>query len=71
MNSGTPSREQLIVHLTALGLDLDDASLEKLLPVYAGVISGAHRLATLDLGEAEPAMIFRQLRAARPEDDAR
>ena len=65
MQADPPSREQLKAQLAAVGLDLDDARLEALLPAYAGVLGGARRLASLDLGEAEPAMIFRHPR--RPE----
>jgi hypothetical protein len=58
MQSQTPSREQLRTQLAAAGVTLDDEQLSRLLPVYAGVLSGAHRLATLDLGDTEPAMTF-------------
>jgi hypothetical protein len=65
MQADAPTREELKVHLTALGLDLDDAGLDQLLPAYGGILSVARRLAGLDLGDVEPAMIFRQAR--RPE----
>ena len=58
MQSETPTLEQLRTQLTAIGITLDDERLSKLLPVYAGVVSGANRLAMLDLGETEPAMTF-------------
>lgn len=58
MQSETPSLEHLRTQLSAIGITLDDERLSRLLPVYSGVLSGAHRLATLDLGETEPAMTF-------------
>ncbi|MGD9895235.1 MAG: hypothetical protein AB7R89_10155 [Dehalococcoidia bacterium] len=58
MQSETSTLEQLRIQLTAVGLTLDDERLSRLLPVYVGVLSGANRLALLDLGETEPAMIY-------------
>ena len=62
MQSDVPTREQLRSQLAAIGIELDDARLEMLLPAYAGVLGGARRLAALDLGDAEPAMIYRHPR---------
>jgi hypothetical protein len=62
MQADAPTAEQLKAQLAAVGLELDNARLEVLLPVYAGVLSGTRRLAALDLGETEPAMIFRRPR---------
>jgi hypothetical protein len=62
MQAEAPTRNELKAHLAALGLDLDDAGLDQLLPVYGGIVSVARRLAGLDLGDAEPAMIFRHAR---------
>jgi hypothetical protein len=58
VQSATPSLEQLRAQLAAVGITLNDERLSRLLPVYSGVLSGAHRLAMLDLGNTEPAMIF-------------
>ncbi|MGH2587284.1 MAG: hypothetical protein ACRDJE_20405 [Dehalococcoidia bacterium] len=68
MQSDTATREQLKAQLAAAGLTLDDERLEALLPVYQGLLGGAQRLAALDLGETEPAVVLRWL---RPEPDAR
>lgn len=59
MQTEPPTREQLRAHLAAAGLTLDDTRLEALLPIYTGLISGARRIAALDLGETEPAITFR------------
>jgi hypothetical protein len=67
MQADAPTRDDLKTHLAALGLGLDDAGLDQLLPVYGGILSAARRLAGLDLGEVEPAITFRQPR--RPEAD--
>ena len=53
-------REQLRVQLDAVGLTLDESRLDSLLPIYAGLAQGARRIAALDLGETEPAMVFRR-----------
>jgi hypothetical protein len=58
MQSVTPTLEQLRTQVAATGITLDDELLSRLLPVYGGVLSGAHRLALLDLGETEPAMTY-------------
>lgn len=58
MQSVTLSLEQLRTQLAAIGITLDDEQLSRLLPVSTGVLSGAHRLAALDLGATEPAMIY-------------
>jgi hypothetical protein len=65
MQADTSNREHLKTHLAAIGVELDDARLDQLLPVYGGILSAARRLASLDLGEAEPAMTFRH--TLRPE----
>ncbi len=52
-------REQLRATLRATGLEASDARVEQLLPAYQGIMSGAARLRSLDLGETEPAIIFR------------
>jgi hypothetical protein len=54
----TPTLEQLRTQLAAVGIALDEDRLSRLLPIYSGVLSGAHRLASLDLGDTEPAMTF-------------
>jgi hypothetical protein len=51
-------RELLRAQLAALGLAVDEAGVEALLPGYTGLLAGSRRLASLDLGEREPAMIF-------------
>lgn len=58
MQAQPPTLDQLRTHLAALGIVLDDERLAMLLPAYSGVLHGAQRLATLDLGQMEPAMIF-------------
>ena len=68
MQSDTTTREQLKAQLAAAGLTLDEERLAALLPVYEGLLGGAQRLAALDLGETEPAMV---LRWSRPEPDPR
>ena len=50
--------EQLRAQLAAAGLELDEVRLEALLPVYAGMLNGVRRIAALDLGETEPAIIL-------------
>lgn len=45
----------------AKGLEVDDETVAALTPVHAGLVSGARRLAALDLGEREPSMTFRHL----------
>ena len=52
-------RDQLRSALQAAGLDSSDERVERLLPTYEGMRSGAERLRALDLGETEPAIIFR------------
>ena len=52
-------RDQLKAQLAATGLTIDDATAEALLPVYTGLLNGVRRIAAIDLGETEPAMIFR------------
>jgi hypothetical protein len=71
MQSETPSLEQLRAQLAAIGITLDEERLSRLLPVYAGVISGANRLAVLDLGETEPAMIYELRRSVNQREDRR
>jgi len=56
-------RAQLTAQLAAAGLDLDDARLDALAPVYVGLMSGVRRLNVLDLDETEPALVFRQPKA--------
>ena len=51
-------RDELQARLATLGLTVAAADLEALLPGYTGLLSGTRRLASLDLGEREPAMIF-------------
>ncbi len=58
------TREQLRHALQAVGLPASDERVEQLLPAYEGVLRNAERLRTLDLGETEPALIFR---VPRPE----
>jgi hypothetical protein len=53
------TREQLRAALKAVGLDASDARVDELLPAYQGMLSGANRLRALDLGETEPAVVFR------------
>ena len=50
-------RAQLQAHLAAAGLEVDGDNLEALLPGYSGLRNGVRRLAALDLGEREPALI--------------
>jgi hypothetical protein len=71
MQSETPSLEQLRAQLAAIGITLDEERLSRLLPVYAGVISGANRLAVLDLGETEPAMIYGLRSSVNQREDRR
>ena len=71
MQPETPSLEQLRAQLAAIGITLDDERLARLLPVYAGVISGARRLAAQDLGETEPAMIYGLRSGAVKREDRR
>ena len=52
-------REQLRAALAAVGLEATDERIELLLPAYQGMRAGATRLQALDLGETEPAIIFR------------
>lgn len=59
MEPDAPSREQLRAQLALSAIELDDARLDSLLPIYTGLLSGARRIAALDLGETEPAMTFR------------
>jgi hypothetical protein len=59
MQADTPTQEQLEMKLATLGLTADQALLQALLPVYAGLISGAARIAAIDLAEREPSMTFR------------
>ena len=59
MQTDPVTPEQLRAQLAAVGLTLDDARLELLLPIYTGLVNGARRIAALDLGETEPAMVFR------------
>ena len=57
---GDPSmRDQLKLALQAAGLECSDERVERLLPSYEGMRSGAERVRALDLGETEPAIIFR------------
>lgn len=49
---------QLRAAMAAAGLATDDKRVEALAPVYAGLLSGAARIAALDLGETEPVMVF-------------
>ena len=64
------NRDHLRNALRAAGLDASDERVERLLPTYAGMRSGAARLLALDLGETEPAIIFR-LPAADERENAR
>lgn len=59
MPTDDPNRDRLKAQLDALGLVIPDRELEALLPAYAGLLNGVSRIAALDLGEAEPAIIFR------------
>ena len=52
-------RDQLRSALQAAGLEFCDERIERLLPTYEGMRSDAERLRALDLGETEPAIIFR------------
>jgi hypothetical protein len=52
-------RLQLAGALRAAGIEPDDARIEALLPAYQGMLAGAARVRDLDLGETEPAVIFR------------
>ena len=52
-------REQLRAALAAVGLEVTEERIEQLLPAYQGMRSAAARLRALDLGETEPAIIFR------------
>ena len=52
-------RDQVKAQLSATGLTIDDATAQALIPVYTGLLNGVRRIAALDLGETEPAMIFR------------
>jgi hypothetical protein len=58
------TREQLRHALQAVGLPATDERVEQLLPAYEGVLRNGERLRALDLGETEPAFIFR---VPRPE----
>ncbi len=53
------TREQLRAAFQAVGLDATAVRLDELLPAYEGMLAGATRLRALDLGETEPALIFR------------
>ena len=66
MQSDTPTTAQLRAHLLAVGLDEDERRLAAMLPAYSSLLSGARRLAVLDLGETEPAMTFRHGRIQEP-----
>ena len=59
MQAETPTHDQLKAHLAIVGLAVDDARLDALLPLYAGVLNGSRRLASLDLGETEPTMTYK------------
>ncbi len=63
-------REELRAQLAAAGLTLDEARLEALLPMYAGVRENVRRIAALDLGETEPAVTFRQPPPPAASDEA-
>ena len=67
-------RDELQARLATLGLTVAAADMEALLPSYMGLLSGTRRLAFLDLGEREPAMIFPPhrpaLEAGRHAEDA-
>ena len=52
------TRELLRAHLAVAGLTPDEAHIEALMTVYAGVLNGVRRIAALDLGETEPAIIL-------------
>ncbi len=56
---GSTTREQLKQALQAAGLESSDERVEILLPAYEGMRSGAERLRALELGDTEPAIIFR------------
>lgn len=62
--------EQLRGVLASAGLEATDERLERLLPAYMGMRSGAERLSTLNLGETEPAFSFR-LPAGRVIEEAK
>lgn len=56
---GNTTREQLRAALQAAGIEATEERLDALLSSYEGMLSGAARLRALDLGEMEPAFIFR------------
>lgn len=51
-------RDELHARLATLGLTVAAADIDAVLPSYTGLLNGTRRLASLDLGEREPAMIF-------------
>lgn len=53
------AREQLRHALAAAGLEATEERVDRLLPAYQGMLSGAAWIAKLDLGETEPAVIYR------------
>lgn len=56
---GSSRRADLRLALAAAGLDAGDERLEELLPGYEALRAGAERARALDLGETEPAVVFR------------
>ncbi len=53
------AKEQLRQALIAAGIDASEERIAQLLPAYQGLLAGAARIAQLDLGETEPAVIYR------------
>lgn len=68
MQPDLPDRAQLRAQLAAAGITLDDERLDAVLPSYTGLISGVRRIAAIDLGETEPALVFR-LPAVTPAEE--
>jgi hypothetical protein len=58
-DSNEDLKAQLAGALRAAGIAPDVARVEALLPAYQGILAGAARMRDLDLGETEPAVVFR------------
>jgi hypothetical protein len=68
MQQGEPEqREQLRAQLAALGLAVDEELLTPLQAAHTGLLSGVRRIASLDLGDREPAITVQM---PRPEAEA-
>lgn len=59
MRTEMSERERVRAQLAAIGIQIDDARLDQMLPSLAGLLSGVKRLAEIDLSDSEPVSTVR------------